>query len=305
MTLGQCYDKVRKLLNYYSSDAVPLPAREGDLWPRAAALLDTAQREFARVRPHLKSHTLTQSKLPNLLPELSPFPVGAEPVVIHAPDAQAMTFSTDGPLEVRVTRLVGDSTAELALVSCPADTTAVYRVCFAESEGDGPVTITFSGGPAYVWDAAAFETRFEEESRIPPYGKYRWQPLPEDCVRVDGVSLRPTIGPVEPDFRGYTLRRAEIGLPWDFAGTAMLVYEAAPAAITDDTPEDTELDVDDASAEGMAWFAAAYLVSEENNSLFELFIGVYRSLLIGAYPSSEVRSQLNSLYRQRLRGLCR
>lgn len=302
MTLGQCYDKVRKLLNYYSAGGTPLPAREGDLWPRAAALLDTAQTEFSRMRPKLASAVLAQTRLPNLLPDTAPVYVGDSAVEISAAGSQSLTFSTNGPLDLRVTQIFRGSPMELAQIVCPAGVTAVYDISYKPMAGGGPVTLTFSGGPAYVWDLAAYEKRYADGEAIPPYGEFRWQPLPEGCVRVDGLSLCPVIGDVQPDFRNYRLRGREIGLPWDFEGTVTLVYEGAPAPITEDSPEDMVLDVDDAAAEGMAFFAAAYLVAEENRSLFELFMGVYRNMLVRAHPDPEVRAQLNSLYFQRTRG---
>lgn len=302
MTVGQCYDKVRKLLNFYSAGGIPLPAVEGDLWPRAAALMDTAQREYARLCPRMESRVLTQHRLPNLLPTLAPFWVGANAVKLSAQGAQSLTFATDGPLEVRVMRTVDGAQEEVAAISCPAGQTQVYSASFAADTG-GTVTVYMFGG-AYVWDAALYARSFEEGC-VPAYGAYRWQALPQDCVRVQQLSLQPLGGARQQDFRDYRLKKGQIGLPWAFDGTATLVYECAPAAITEDTPAESPLDVDDAGGEGMACYTAAWLVAEENPGLHELLMGTYQAMLEHSRSGPALCQQLNTLYLRRTAGLMR
>jgi len=297
LTVGQCYDKVRKLLNYYSAGGAPLPSREGDLWPRAAALLDTAHREFARREPGLASRVLTQRVLRNLLPEMVPFWVGEKPVNVCAEGAQSLTFATDGPLEVRVTQVLHGVTEELAAISCPAGQTQVYAAALDAADG-AAVTVELTGC-AYVWNIAMYDQRFADGA-VPAYGEHRWQALPEDCVQVKMLNLRPLGGAVRQNFRDYRLKKGQIGLPWDFIGTATLVYECAPRAITEDTPPDTELDVDDADGEGMACYAAAWLVAEENEGLFKLLMGVYQARL--GRSREQPDTQINSLYLPRSAG---
>ena len=301
LTIGQCYDKVRKLLNYYSAGGNPLSAREGDLWPRAAALMDTAQREFARLCPRLESRVLTQHTLRNLLPELVPFRVGENAVELCAEGAQSLSFATDGPLEVRVVRTVDGAQEEVAVISCPAGQTQVYAASFAGS--CGTVTVRMTGG-AYVWDAAMYAQYFAEGC-VPAFGAHRWQALPEDCVRVRQLSLQSLSGTRKEDFRDYRLKKGQIGLPWAFTGTATLVYECAPAAITEDSPAESLLEVDDVCGEGMASYAAAWLVAEENPGLHELLMGVYRTMLERSRPGPQLCTQRNTLYLRRTAGLMR
>lgn len=300
MTIGSCFDRVMKLINYYSAAGTVIPSTDGnqtDLYARAIALMDAAQEELSAAEPILKSAALLCRSIPNLLSACGVCRVGTG-LTFEADGAHACTFSTDGETSAAVTQLAGGVETALATVETSAsDGPLTYAAVFTPDSG-ARVRLTFTGD-CLIRDIALYAECFADASDVPAYGEFRFYPLPPDVCLVRTVNLRQVAGGARPDFRGYRLLDGKLGLPWDFCGEACVVYEARPAQITDTDARTASLCVSERAAQGVVYYTAAGLAAEEQPALADRFRTLYREVLIGLSPQAVPRGIENRMYAAR------
>ena len=292
MTLGECFGKILKLLNYYSADGVPIGAdsAKSDLLARAAALIDTAQIEVSAVWPVERTVSIACTPVKNRIRAAGPWRVAGEGLVFTLPDGDAASLSlrTQDALHVEV--LQGEDT----LTAFDTEDTADLRAYTASwTPGEGPLTLRITG-TGRAADPALYRETFAGE--VPVFGPFRDHPLPADFRRLISLSLHPWAGPVQRDCRDYRLKAGVIALPWDFDGEAVLTYAAWPAPVTEETGEDEPLTVDDAAAQAVAVYAAAGLAAGEDPALEKRLLSMYRGLLSDVEPARSVDRILPALY---------
>ncbi len=297
MTLGDCFRKILKYLNYYPSGAAGAtdPTRT-DLFLRAVALIDTAQIEVTAVRPILRTAEIGCTRLENRIGTAGIHRVGADGLTFALPDADACAFSlrTQDALTVKVLQERSGETVTLAEVSTE-DAPALQAYTAVWTPGEGPVRLYITG-MGRVTDPALYRESFPDAASVPVFGRWRERPLPADFRSLVRLTLRPRLGPEIRDCREYRLREGALALPWAFEGTAALTYAAYPAPVTEDTGLDEPLTVEGAAAEAVACSAAAGLIAGEDEALEKRLRSLYRSLLSGAEPARTVNGIAPSLY---------
>ena len=306
MTLGDCFHKVLKLLNYYSAGGVPIAsddAAQADLFARAVSLTDTAQIEVSSVRPILKTASIACTRLANRIHGQGVHHVGTSALVFELPAASdadlahSLSFTTGDALTAVVSQLSGGALTTLVTVQTVSRAAMTpYHAVFSPSPGASAVRVAFSGGPGNIADAALFRESFSGVAEVPTFGAFRDYALPSDFRALCELTLRPAAGHPRRDAREYRLRNGCLALPWDFDGEAVLTYAAFPEPVGDATPRTAVLSVDDASAQAVVFFVAAGLVMEENPTLGRRFQSLYRELLSDAEPARAVRGITPALY---------
>ena len=296
MTFGECFQKVLKLLNYYSSGGAVIAESDGaraDLRVRAAALIDTAQTELSAVRPIYKQVFIACRALENRISGAGFHRSGEAGLYFALPDAGARALSLRTAFPLTVTVRQGSET----LFSVVTEDTAHMKAYTAvlAPQGTEPVTLTVTGA-GLVADLALYREAFSRAEDVPVFGMYRDYALPEDFRAVERVDLRPALGLPVPDTRDYRLREGRLALPWRFEGEARLTYAAYPEKLGDAVPDTQLLSVDDAQAQAAVYFAASGLVAEENPELARRFAALYRELLEKASVSGGLRRIVPALF---------
>ena len=294
MTLGECFGKILKLLNYYSAGGVPIGAdsAKSDLLARAASLIDTAQIQVSAVWPVERSVSIACTPVKNRIRAAGPWRAAGEGLVFTLPDGDAASLSlrTQDALHVEV--LQGENTLAAFDTEDAADLRA-YTAAWTPGEGALILRIT---GTGRVADPALYRETFADADSVPVFGPFRDHPLPADFRRLISLTLHPWAGPVQRDCRDYRLKPGVIALPWGFDGEAALTYAAWPAPVTEETGEDEVLTVDDAAAQAVAVYAAAGLAAGEDPALEKRLLAMYRGLLSDVEPARSVDRIRPALY---------
>lgn len=282
MTLQECLDKTRKLMNYYSISGEIVSAQDPvqrDYRFRALAAIDTAQKELAARRPLIRHISFTQHTL-RALDSLPGFRRLSGTLCLEAPAAGAFSLMCDGDLTLQIE------------MQCNGKWESLYRhfhtgngqlECLAwESPAgtilpDTPVRLSMESSSAFLADAALFAA-FPEHEDIPVLGARRFRNLPENFCRL--ISCRPE-GRLGQILRtGFArIEKGKIGFPWDFDGAVQLEYTAYPAGIDENSDPGTELELGQDAAEAIPFYTAAMLLTEENPKLSEFFLHTYTAKL--------------------------
>ena len=300
MTLGECFAKILKLLNYYSAGGVPIgaDAAKSDLLARAAALIDTAQIEVSAVWPVERNVSIDCTPLKNRIAGGGPYRASGEGLIftLSDGDAAALSLRTQDALHVEV--LQGSGT----LAEFDTDAAGELRAYTASwTPGEGALTLRVTG-TGRVIDPALYRERFA--GTVPVWGMYRDYPLPADFRQLISLTLHPWAGPVLRDCRTYRIKPGAVALPWDFDGEAVLTYAAWPKKITEETGEDESLTVDDAAAQAVVLYAAAGLAAGEDPVLEKRLLSMYRQLLSDVQPVLTADRIIPTMYSLPRRRFC-
>lgn len=298
MTFGECLVKVRKLINYYSiAGSVVAEGDETgrDYSARAAAAIDSAQKELAGLCPLIK-HLLFE-QLP-----LRPKAVRAEMrrlrgnEYIYAKGAAVFSLLADGAVTAALERCIdGQWTAVLTVNAADGDgMRPVSGALTTAPEAGDKMRLKLSAADAIIGCVGLFEG-FPGQEEVPVYGNYRFHPLPSDFGREALVTARPFAGRVGRK-AFYSVREGKIGFPWDFSGSIDLEYQVKPTTVTETTDTDFALMLPEEAAEIIPCYAAALLLTDEDPRLSQFFMELYRERREGL-RSPMKRSVINTLWR--------
>ena len=305
MTLGECFGKILKLLNYapaggmYASGGLGTdgsdPVRT-ELFLRAVSLIDAAQIEVTSACPILRTAEIVCTRQENRIATVGIHRVGAGGLTFALPDADARALSlrTQDALTVRVLQERDGETVTLAEVRTE-DAPALQAYTAVWTPGEGPIRLHITG-TGHVTDPALYRESFPDAASVPVFGRWRDRPLPADFRSLVRLTLRPRLGPAVPDCRDYRLRDGHLALPWTFEGDAELTYAAYPAPVTEETGLDEPLTVDGAAAEAVVCSAAAGLTAGEDAALEKRLLARYRALLSASGPARTAHGIAPSLY---------
>lgn len=281
MTVRECLDKTRKLINYYSISGETITAsdpKQADYSFRALSAIDTAQKELAARRPLIRHTVLTQHEI-RPLAVLPGMRKAEGDVVLEAAGAGAFSMMCDADCTVVMERWEGSAwqtAAHLGHTGCGMMETVCLQAQTLPPQDDR-VRVTVSGGNMFIADAALYR-KFPENEDIPLFGTRRFHALPEDFRRM--VECRPSgsIGKVMRS--GFSaVQDGKIGFPWDFDGTAAIEYTLWPKTVDESTGIDQELELGADAAEIVPFYAAAMLLTDEDPALAEFFLSQYTQRL--------------------------
>lgn len=277
MTLGECLEKTKKLINYYSVSGERVASGDpvqADYMSRAKSAVDTAQKELAGRCPLLRRVTYTQHTL-RPLDALRGMRRLAGKAELSACGAAAFSLLCDGELTAVLEQGNGSEWQELLTVSC-AGSGHLETVC-GQLESlpppDVPIRLTLSASDAYIAEAGLYR-EFPRHEETPVLDMRRFHALPADFGGVRSVTPSHRF-PMRGGAAFYTVEEGKIGFPWDFDGAAELLYTVYPRSIGENTGEAVSLDVTEAAAETIPYFVAAMLLMDEDPNLSRLLLNLY------------------------------
>ena len=280
MTIKECLEKTRKLINYYSISGTAVGTQDAALQDyefRARAAIDTAQKELAARRPQVKHICFTQHTIRPLATKAGFHRVNGE-IIVEAVGAGAFSMLCDGAVSIRFEMRDGAQWTSLYSAELPG--TGTMEPVSAEvtlPDELAQVRLVISGTAAFAADIGLYRT-LPDEAKTPVYGSRRWRTLPKDFGRMLDCRPKGRIGAVMRAGFAY-IDDGKIGFPWDFDGKIEIEYTALPETIDNDTDMQSTLAVGADAAEAIPYYAAAMLLTDENPKLSEYFLALYSEKL--------------------------
>lgn len=275
MTLGQAKERTIKLLGEYSLQGARLgeTADNADWRLRMTELLDDAQRTAAELRPVFKRREIAHYPPRNRARTGSDIMIHTDgDLIVEAADVRAYTFRVMGSFTVYVeqsgelrwqtVRTISGSTGE-----------GFARYCGRMEGSARRLRLRFAGAYRYlVRDVALYAENFATDAEVPADPKAVWYAAPEDYYRFGRV-LRD--GRPCDDFRWYL--DGNMSIPSGELGMYVLEYGAYPAAVGTDTPDETELEVDESCQRLLPYYAAGMLLCEEDPDAADRLLEVWKT----------------------------
>ncbi len=303
MTLQECLDKTRKLINYYSISGNAVGAEDPaqqDYSFRAFAAIDTAQKELAARRPLVRHLSFTQHTL-RPLDSLPGFQRIEGTRFLYAQGACAFSLLCDGNLTLSM-EAESDGQWEILYSTSNTGNGQMTQLAWQADNGliqpSTPVRLQIQSDGAFLADAALY-TAFPQQEDIPILGARRFRALPRNFCRL--LDCRPA-GKLGRVMRtGFACVDAgKIGFPWDFDGVVQLEYTAYPETICENSDLTVELEVTDDAAEAIPFYTAAMLLTQEDPKLSEFFLNVYTEKLraLETVTGFRIRNELFGGYKR-------
>lgn len=300
MTINDCFTRVMKLMNYYSVAGTQIPDSDGnmkDLKTRAVALMDAGQFEICGVSPLLRSFSLSCDPPEPLGGMIGSFYVRSEAVDIRrGGDAHSMSMQTADAMTVTIWNVSAGVSSLLTTFSTEAsDFLKSYTAVFTPDSDAEAVVFSFSGFGT-VHEFAAFSRAYDDADDVPVFGDRFAYPLPADFRSISNVTLATKLGVRSRDFRDFGIRTGQLLLPWDFRGTAEIIYAANPVPVDDTSSGTDELSLPDEAAQALCFYVAAGLTAEDDSELAARFRSHYRSCLSNLSPVHSSARILPTIY---------
>ncbi len=295
MTLGDCLEKTKKLINYYSVSGDRISSSDPTLLDysfRAKSAVDTAQKELAKRCPLVRRAAYTQHALRPLDSRTGMHYLEGS-ITLTGPGASAFSLLCDGDLTA-VLEQEGDNGWQEALATAHVGSGRLELV-YGELESLPPAGIkmrlTLEASGAYI-AAAGLYRAFPQYEEIPLLDMRRFHVLPADFGGVRSVTPSGRFAAYgERNF--YCLENGKIGFPWEFDGAVELLYTVYPHTIGEESADTALLGVPDEAAEAIPYYVAAMLLTDEDPNLSMLFLNLYedRIAVLGG-GSSRVKNTL-------------
>ena len=299
MTFRECIIKTRKLINYYSIEGsiiADYDETQRDFTARAAAAIDTAQKELAAVCPLVRHMHYIQRPVRVLAVHPQTFTLDGD-FVICANGAGAFSFSADGDVQAVMEIWENDSWRELLAVGDVSDgevKTVSGELDTVPAE-DARIRITVSGSGVDISSLALYRS-FPRHEDPPLYRTPRTRPLPPNFYRAALVSAQPFRDRVRRS-AFYTVDNGKISFPWEFYGKVDLAYEIYPRTVDEETADGFVLDLPDNAAEVIPYFAASMLLTDDDPSMSQFFLKMYNERY-NALTRPGAQSVVNTMWRQ-------
>ncbi len=277
MTLGDCLEKTKKLINYYSVSGDRIASSDPALLDytfRAKSAVDTAQKELAKRCPLLRRVTYTQRTLRPLDSHTGMHYLEGS-ITLSAPGASAFSLLCDGDLTAILERESGGAWQELLAVAHAGNgrLEPVYGELDSPPPAGANMRLMLDAPGAYI-AAAGLYRAFPQYEEVPVLDMRRFHALPADFGSVKSVT--PSHRFTARGSAGfYLLENGKIGFPWDFDGAAELLYTVYPNTVGEGSADTMILGVPDDAAEAIPYFVAAILLTEEDPNLSKLFLNLY------------------------------
>lgn len=278
MTLREAKDRALKLMEQYSNNGQILGDEDRgrlDNTLRLPTFLDMAQRQAALAKPILRTWTVSQLVPPNKIPG------GARPRVKEREDlclevdaATAYCYTVDGEALVFIEEWQKDGPWQARWEERIPAGEGPQRYKGIIPQWGGRIRLRFSGLGRYtVLSCALFDGAFRSRGQVPDYGPRLSHPLPPRFLRLH------TLGAEGKPFEDYRVEDGALLLPENFRGVLRAVYEAAPAPIGPETPEDAEFEVAPDAQEALPYLAASQCLVFEHPEAANYFMDLGQHLL--------------------------
>lgn len=277
MTLGECLEKTKKLINYYSVSGDRITSTDPtllDYTSRAKSAVDTAQKELSRRCPILRRMTYTQRTLRPLDSRAGMHYLEGS-LTLAAQGASSFSLLCDGDLTAVLEQEAGGVWQQMLAVAQVGGgkLETVYGELDALPPADARMRLILDTSGAYVASAGLYR-KFPKNEDVPVLDTRRFHALPSDFGGARSVT--PSHRFVDRGGKGfYVLEEGKIGFPWAFDGTVELVYTVYPRTIGEESAETAILGVPDEAAETIPYYVAALLLTDEDPNLSQLFLNLY------------------------------
>jgi hypothetical protein len=304
-TIKSLFLKARALLDEYTDDGVLIPDDEvADMQSKAVPLADMAQKELYKIGKLYKKFEFANKPAPNLLGMFAGFDmvdfIGTPQYLPSAngiTGAKAYYFEADGEGEVRIEENKSGVWTALTTISIPPTTTSLkpYKGVITPTSANNPIRIVFDGTTHYRHTNTCLYSYPFAADRIPDYRPWIKVEMPSGFHSRDQIIE-------ETATRQYNLSTSykwegwkDLYINYYFDGNVRVVYKPIPTTLTS---VNDVLEIDDVTAQGIAYYIASRLAPFENKELVNFFEGKFLELKLDntrATPATE--EQILDVYR--------
>jgi hypothetical protein len=284
-TVRSLFLKARALLDELTDDGVLIPEAEViDMQEKSILLADLAQKELHKIGKLYNTFEFTNKPAPNLLGLFSNFEIidfiGTPqyyPNSTGIAGAKAYYFEADGEGTVKIEENQSGVWTALTTIAIPSSVTSptAYKGLITPLSSTNLIRLTFDGTTHYRHvNRALFSYPFAL-AKIPSYRPWVRTQMPSNFQSRDQIieetATRQYTQSVAYKWEGWK----DLYINYYFEGNIRVVYKPVPTALTD---IDDVLEIDDITAQGVAYYIAAKLAPFENKELVNFFEGKFGEL---------------------------
>lgn len=294
-TASEIFSKVRVLLSEYSESGVVTSGDDiNDLEVNTIKLIDMGQKELYKTGKLYKKFEYTNVPYKNNLGVSSNFDiVEYEGTTQYYPEngciGKSYYFEVDGEATVKIQELQAGAWQDLITVSVPSTVTSMtaYKGIVTPTTAGNLVRLSFSGTYYYKHqNRALFNSPFSA-SRIPDYRPWIKLTMPSDFRAVDEVISEYPERQYSEDANYKWEGFKDLYVNYYYNGTIRVIYKPTPVTITALTDV---LEIDDITAQALAYYAAAKLAPFNNKDLTSFYQQEFERLKLDSFvnmPQSE------------------
>lgn len=271
ITLGEVKDKVKKLTNEYSINAVVVVDTNANL--KNIFLLRIVEFINLTLNKIYREYLVNATKEYSLYPTANMNPDGyaivehkSEDITYSYTGLRALYFEVDNNATVTIKSTTDGVETSVEHVITTKDTYLATRLEIDEADS---IEVVFGGDYPYrIRNIGAYEQSFETVDRIPAYKKMMELPVPEDELEFNTVKIEDTNGNLL-DF-DYEILNNHILVPIDTIGNVIYSYFRTPAKLLENASDSATIDLSDIGLDCLCYHVASMCLQEVNNELSTL-----------------------------------
>ena len=154
---------------------------------------------------------------------------------------------------------------------------------------------------AVVSKFAAYENFFGEKAMIPEKG-YMTAKLPNDIIELLSIKKEKQSGGIQADLSGVILSKNNniLTVPIEKSGVYTVTYYRYPKRIALDSPEDTEVELDDYAVDALIFGVAAIICPIENVAIIARMTSLFEEAMRNIYNTDKSFNRIgNKVYQPR------
>ena len=154
---------------------------------------------------------------------------------------------------------------------------------------------------AVVSKFAAYENFFGGKAMIPEKG-YMTAKLPNDIIELLSIEKEKQGGRINPDLSGFVFSKSNniFTVPVEKSGIYTVTYHRYPKRITLESPEDTEVELDDYAVDALVFGVAAIICPIENVAIIARMTSLFEEAMRNIYNTDKSFNRIgNKVYQPR------
>jgi hypothetical protein len=232
LTLGEYKDKIYLQLDIYDENLTHHTDDE-DVLKRINAVMDKAVKFCFYGKSRTEIWNIVQGKSANAIAcQDDIYTHMDENFSLRADAAYAYYFEVDDEATIEI-----EQDGAVTTITHPAQTGEREFTAFKGLLSGSPAAITFKGGYYNIQNVALYKAQFSSLDRVPDFSVWIPYAIPANLYQIKRV--------FDSDGQGvdYRISERNLLLRYDTEGEIRVESAYFPAAITDDTPDETEIDV--------------------------------------------------------------